>query len=95
VAVPSPLSVKVTPPGKDPLSLKEGGGKPDVVTVKVPAEAMVKEALFALMMEGAEEPLPVRANVWGLFEALSTSVRVATRAPDAIGVKVTLIVHVA
>ena len=36
VAVPLPLSVKVNPPGTIPVSLSEGAGKPDVVTVKEP-----------------------------------------------------------
>ena len=48
--------------------------------------------LFA--MEGATPPMPLTARVCGLFEPLSWTVRVATREPDADGVKVTSIVQV-
>ena len=37
VAVPSPLSTRLTPLGKEPVKVTAGGGEPDVVTVKVPA----------------------------------------------------------
>jgi hypothetical protein len=49
--------------------------------------------LFA--MEGATPPMPLTARVCGLFEPLSWTVRVATREPDADGVKVTSIAQVA
>ena len=39
VAVPLPLSTKVTPAGRRPVSLRAAVGKPVVVTVKVPAHA--------------------------------------------------------
>ena len=38
-------------------------------------------------------PVPVNAAVWGLFEAVSVTFRVAVRVPAAPGVKVTEIVH--
>ena len=40
-------------------------------------------------------PVPVSAAVWGLFGALSVTVRVADLAPEAVGVKVTLIAQLA
>ena len=45
VAVPSPLSTKVTPLGSEPTSDKAGVGKPVEVTVKVPAEPSVNVVL--------------------------------------------------
>ena len=53
VAVPSPLSAKVTPAGKVPVSLIDGVGLPVVVTVKVAAEPAVKVAVLALVTAGA------------------------------------------
>ena len=56
VAVPSPLSVKVAPLGKLPVSLINIValvGNPVVVTLKVPAFPTVKVVLFALVMAGA------------------------------------------
>ena len=50
VAVPSPLSLKVMPAGSDPVSVREGVGAPDVVTVREPAVPTVKVAAFALVM---------------------------------------------
>ena len=60
VAVPSPLSTKDTPAGRLPVSLSEAVGLPVEVTVKVPAEPAVKEALFPLVITGAA--LTVRVN---------------------------------
>jgi hypothetical protein len=54
VAVPSPLSWKVTPFGNEPFSLMLGVGNPVVVTVNVPGAPKLKFALFALVMVGAE-----------------------------------------
>jgi len=53
VAVPFPLSVKVTPVGNAPVSVKAGTGKPVVVTVKDPAAPSAKEVLVALVKAGA------------------------------------------
>ena len=53
VAVPFPLSLKVTPPGSVPVSVKDGGGKPVVDTVNDAAEPTVNVALLRLVMEGA------------------------------------------
>ncbi len=50
VAVPSPLSVKVTPLGNVPVVLSEAVGLPAEITVKEPAAATVKVVLFALVI---------------------------------------------
>ncbi len=55
VAVPLPLSVKVTPLGSAPDLVTVGGGTPLVVTVKLLALPTVKVALFGLVMVGAPE----------------------------------------
>jgi hypothetical protein len=56
VAVPLPLSLKVTGLGNDPDSLKAGVGEPVVVTEKVPAVPTVKVVLLALVILGAVPP---------------------------------------
>jgi hypothetical protein len=53
VPVPLLLSVKITPVGRDPLSLRLAVGEPVVVTVNVPAEPVAKVVLLALVMAGA------------------------------------------
>src|SRR5580704_19607009 len=53
VAVPLPLSLKVTGLGNDPDSLRAGVGEPVVVTVKLPAAFTAKLVLFALVIVGA------------------------------------------
>ena len=53
VAVPLPLSLKVTGLGNDPDSLRLGVGDPVVVTEKVPAVPTVKVVLLALVIDGA------------------------------------------
>lgn len=52
VAVPFPLSVKVTPVGRVPLSLSDGVGEPVVVTVNEPATSVVNEVLDGEVMAG-------------------------------------------
>lgn len=66
VAVPLPLSVKVTPVGKDPVSVKDGVGDPMLVIVNEPAVPTVNVVLLALVMaadeftaKDAEAVLPV------------------------------------
>ena len=56
VAVPSSLSVKVTPEGSAPVWVKDAAGVPVVVTVNDPALPVVKVALSALVIAGAVEP---------------------------------------
>ena len=53
VAVPFALSVKVTPLGSAPNSVKAGAGKPDVMTVKDAKVPTVNVVLAALTMAGA------------------------------------------
>src|SRR5438067_334624 len=53
VAVPSRLSVKVTPLGSEPTSLSAGVGTPVVVTVNVPDWRVWNAMLFALVNAGA------------------------------------------
>ena len=64
VAVPSPLSVKVTPAGSAPVSvIVVAAGKPGVVvTVNVPACPTVKVAWLALVIDGAA--FTVSVNAW-------------------------------
>lgn len=57
------MSVKFTPVGSEPVSLSAGAGNPVVVTVKVPVTPMLIEVLFALVIAGAAEPLPLTASV--------------------------------
>ena len=57
VAVPSPLSVKVTPCGSAPLVIASVGiGNPLVVTVNVPAVLFVNVVLFGLVIAA---PAPI------------------------------------
>ncbi len=65
VAVPSPLSVKVTPLGSAPVSVIAGVGLPLVVTVKLPALPAVKVVPSAEVMVGA-----VPSEI-GLFDAFA------------------------
>jgi len=60
VAVPSPLSTKVTPLGRPPVSDSAGTGVPVVVTVMMPADPSVKVVLSPEVMVGA--PSTVRVN---------------------------------
>ena len=52
VAVPFPLSLKVTPLGSVPVSVSDGVGVPVVVTEKVLAVPTVKVVLLALVIDG-------------------------------------------
>ncbi len=62
VAVPSPLSVKVTPLGSAPFSVSAEVGNPVDVTVKLPAWPSVKVAASAEVMAGGVST--VRAKLW-------------------------------
>ena len=65
VAVPFPLSTRVTPPGSEPDLEMAGVGLPVVVTVKLPGVPVVNVTLLAEVMAGA---IP---RVTGLFDALA------------------------
>ena len=60
VAVPLPLSAKVTPLGKGPDSESAAVGLPEVVTVKEPEWPSVNVALLPEVMAGAD----VAARWW-------------------------------
>ena len=62
VAVPLPLSAKVTPEGSRPDSANPAVGLPVEVTVKVPGEPWVKVVLAAEVMAGAAST--VRVKFW-------------------------------
>src|SRR5712691_6588459 len=53
VAVPLPLSVKLTPPGKVPVLLRTGVGVPVANTVKEPGAPTLNVAVLALVIAGA------------------------------------------
>src|SRR5579859_4218537 len=77
VAVPSPLSVNVTPAGRAPVSLSPGDGNPVVVTVNVPGEPAVKVAENAEVIAGAEATRRVSVAVV-VFTCLELSLTVTT-----------------
>ena len=62
VAVPSPLSLKVTPLGSAPDSVKDGVGKPVVSTVNDAEAPTANVVLLGLMMAGAWST--VKLKVW-------------------------------
>ena len=64
VAVPSPLSTKVTPLGRGPLSLSAAlaGKLGPVVTMKLPGVPTPNVVLLALVIDGAS--LSVSVKVW-------------------------------
>ena len=53
VAVPLPLSTKVIPAGRAPVSVMAGAGSPVVYTVALKAVPTMELAELALMMVGA------------------------------------------
>ena len=66
MAVPSPWSVNVTPPGSTLAGmLSAAAGKPVVVTVNVPAVPTVNVAAAALVMAGAWSTVSVKGCVAG------------------------------
>ena len=63
MAVPSPLSVKVTPFGSAPLSDSDAVGKPVVVMVELPASPSEKVAESPEVMLGASSTVSVNVCV--------------------------------
>ena len=53
VAVPLPLSMKLTPVGRGPISDRVGVGEPEAVTVKLPKVPAVKVVPPPLEIAGA------------------------------------------
>jgi hypothetical protein len=62
VAVPSPLSWKVTVGGSGPASVIAGVGEPVVVMVKLPATPVSNTAVSPLVMAGAVDGTPAHAE---------------------------------
>ena len=62
VAVPSPLSVNVTPAGNSPDSVSDGAGYPSVVSVNEAGWPTVKLVEFAEVIAGEESIVSV--NAW-------------------------------
>ena len=60
VAVPSPLSVKVTPLGSAPLSLRAATGKPLLTMIIDSCAPVMTVALLALVMAGAWSTVRVK-----------------------------------
>jgi len=60
VPLNNPAVLKVTPPGSAPVSLNVDAGKPDAVTVKLPAPPTVKVVLVALVIAGAWSTVNVK-----------------------------------
>jgi hypothetical protein len=89
VAVPLPLSVKVTPPGRAPVSWRLGRGNPVAVTVKLPGPAPVtKESAggeVALVMAGGA--VTVRVKLWLAGGVIPfAAVMAMGKTPEAVGV---------
>ena len=84
VAVPSPLSTKVTPEGRAPDSVIAAFGVPVVVTVNVPAAPAVKEVALALVIAGA--PATVTVSVWMAVPYPLAAERAIGYVPGALGV---------
>jgi hypothetical protein len=76
VAVPFPLSTKVTPLGSAPVSMRAGSGKPVVVTEKEPGPPTENVVALALVIEGASFTVSVKVCValFTLLVALKVSV---------------------
>jgi len=60
VPVPFPLSVKVTPVGSAPVSVRDGAGKPVVMTVNDPEVPTVNVVALGLVMAGASSTVSVK-----------------------------------
>src|SRR5207245_5127650 len=92
VPVPFPLSVKVTPLGSAPVSVRVGVGVPVVVTVNVPAVPTTNVALLALVIAGAWLTVMLSAFVfdWGPVEPTLESVTFTVKldVPTVVGIPV-------
>ena len=72
-AVPSPLSVNVTPVGSVPVSDSVELGTPVVVTVKVPAWPVVKMVPAGLVIPGASVRRRAPCAIWRVAAAARTA----------------------
>jgi hypothetical protein len=75
VAVPSPLSVKLSPAGNTPVRVIAGVGVPVVVTVNEPAEPTANVAELALVNAGALPTVSEAALVVALPTVLVNTAR--------------------
>jgi len=85
VPLRTPPEVSVTPLGSAPVSLNVGTGKPDAVTVKVPAAPAVNVVLFPLVIALTWLIVTVRFAV-AVWPAESVTVMVKLKAPLCVGV---------
>ena len=75
MAVPFPLSVKVTPSGRSPVSDNAAAGKPDDVTVKLLDSPMAKVTVLVDVMAGAWSTVSVKlCEAFGLTPLLAVIV---------------------
>ena len=65
VAVPLPLSMNVTPGGKVPDSVRDGAGRPVVVTENLPAVPTLKVVLSVLVNDALWSMVKVKFSVAG------------------------------
>jgi hypothetical protein len=79
VAVPSPLSLKRTPVGRAPVSLRAGAGDPVVVIKKEPATCSVKVAVLPEVR--ALPRFTVRVKDWLTLAPLLDAVKVSPYVP--------------
>ena len=92
VAVPSWLSVKVTPVGREPVSDSAGTGVPVVVTVNVPAVPWVKVVVLAEVMAAGVLTVRAKEVVW--VAPVPVPVTVTAYGPAGVaGVVVTVMVE--
>jgi hypothetical protein len=101
VAVPLPLSAKVTPEGSAPVSESDGVGNPPVVTVKDPAVPLANVVLAPEVMDGAWSTVRVKdCEAFGRFPLLAEIVIgcvppvPAPGVPDRVAVPLPLSVNV-
>jgi len=87
VAVPLPLSMKVTPAGSAPVSVNAAVGKAVEVTVKLPGVFTVKATLLALVMLGCWSMVMVKPFV-AVRPSASVTLAVIIEVPEAVGVPV-------
>jgi hypothetical protein len=60
-----------------------------------PAEMDTEAGVTAIEERVAPTPVPLRLTVWGVFTALSVTVMVPVRVPEAVGVKLMVILQLA
>src|SRR5688572_21024531 len=91
-----PAAENETPNGNAPVTANDGVGVPVALTMKSAGWPTTKVAIGALVMTGeaiatdpTATPVPERVRVCGEPEAFEGIERIALRAPDCVGLKVT------